>query len=123
MPKYILSMVVDESGWSDLKPEEMQPMIDAMEAYNQSLRDGGAWVSGEGYDFSWDAKTVRVTDSQRSVVDGPAIESKLQVGGHWIIEADSIEAAIEWAKKIPMTNGAIEVRGLVPPDGPDFGQG
>ncbi len=122
MPKFILSMVVDESGWSNLKPEEMQPMIDAMETYNQSLRDGGAWVSGEGYDFSWDAKTVRVAEGQRSVVDGPAIESKLQVGGHWIIQAESMDQAIDWAKKIPMTNGSIEVRGLVPEDGPETGQ-
>ncbi len=73
-------------------------------------------MSGEGYGFSWDAKTVRVNGGERSVADGPAIESKRQVGGHWIIEADSMDAAVEWATKVPMTDGAIEVRGLVPDD-------
>ena len=122
MPKYILLMVVDERGWENLKPEEMQPMIDEMERYNQSVRDGGAWVSGEGYGFSWDARTVRVKDGQRGVQDGPAIESPVQVGGHWVIEAGSLDEAVDWAKKVPMQNGSIEVRPLVSDDfGSDSG--
>jgi hypothetical protein len=94
----------------------MQPMIDAMGTYNQSLRDAGAWIGGEGYGFSWDAKTVRVNDGQRTVEDGPAMESKHQVGGHWVIEAGSIDEAVDWAKKVPMKNGSVEVRELVPDD-------
>jgi hypothetical protein len=109
-------MVVDERGWENLAPEQMQPMIDEMERYNQTLRDGGAWVSGEGYGFSWDAKTVRVDNGSRSVQEGPAIKSPVQVGGHWIIEAGSIDDAVDWAKKVPMQNGSIEVRGLVSDD-------
>lgn len=112
--KYILQMVVDEGAWESLTPDQMQPMIAAMETYNQSLRDGGAWVSGEGYDFSRNARTVRVSDGERSVEDGPAIDSKPQVGGHWIIQANSMDDAVAWARKVPMSNGAIEVRGLVP---------
>ena len=114
--KYMLQMVVDESAWQNLTPDQMQPMIEAMESYNQELRDGGAWVSGEGLDFSSNAKTVRVTDGQREVVDGPAIDSTPQLGGFWIIEAGSIEDAVDWAKKVPMTSGSIEVRALVPED-------
>jgi len=37
-----------------------------------------------------------------------------QLGGLWIIEAESIDDAVRWAKQVPMTNGSIEVRGLVP---------
>ena len=114
--KYILSMVVDESAWESLTPDQMQPMIDAMNAYNDSVRQAGAWVGGEGLDFSKNAKTVRVRDGQRSVVDGPAMSSKEQVGGFWIIEASDPDQALEWAKKVPMTNGSIEVRSLVPED-------
>ena len=116
--KYILLMVVDESDWQNLTPDQMQPMIDAMEQFNDEVRAAGAWVSGEGYGFSSDAKTVRVSDGSRSVVDGPAIASKEQVGGHWIIEAKNLDQAVGWAQKVPMTNGSIEVRELVPEDGP-----
>ena len=114
--KYILHMVVDESSWEDLTPEQMGPMLDEMERYNDKLRGAGVWVQGEGLDFSRNAKTVRVVDGQRSVVDGPAIESKEQVGGFWIIEAESMDAALEWARLVPMTTGSVEVRSLVPED-------
>jgi hypothetical protein len=112
--KYILQMMVDEGDWQALTPEQMQPMIDAMEGYNDELREAGAWVSGEGLDYSSNAKTVRVTDGTRSVVDGPSSAAKEQLGGLWIIQAASIDDAVDWAKRVPMTNGAIEVRGLVP---------
>ena len=114
--KYILLMVVDESSWENLTPEQMQPMIDEMERYNNKLRGAGAWLSGEGLDFSRSAKTVRVNDGHRSVVEGPAMESQEQVGGFWIIEAETMDAALDWARQVPMTNGSVEVRSLVPED-------
>ena len=45
--KYLLQMIVDESGWQNLTPEQMQPMIDEMERFNDKLRAAGVWVSGE----------------------------------------------------------------------------
>ena len=114
--KYMLQMIVDESAWQDLTPEQMQPMIDEMERYNDKLRNAGVWVSGEGLDFSSNARTVRVRDGQRSVENGPAASAREQLGGFWIIETDSIEQAVDWARQVPMTNGSLEVRGLVPED-------
>lgn len=112
--KYILQMIVDESSWQNLSPEEMQPMIDEMERYNDRLRQGGVWVSGEGLDYSSNAKTVRVNDGHRTVTDGPYGSDREQLGGLWIIEAESIDDAVGWAQQVPMTNGSIEVRALVP---------
>lgn len=114
--KYILQMIVEERSWQDLTPEQMQPMLDEMERFNDQLRNGAAWVSGEGLDFSWNAKTVRVSDGQRTVTDGPYGSGKEQLGGLWIIEAPSMDEAVSWAQQVPMTNGSIEVRGLVPED-------
>ena len=114
--KFILQMIADESGWQNLTPEEMQPMIDAMERYNDELRAAGAWVSGEGLDYSAGAKTVRVSGGQRTVTDGPHSPGGDQLAGLWIIQADSIDDAVAWAQKVPMTNGAIEVRALVADD-------
>jgi len=112
--KYILLMIVDESSWQNLTPEQMQPMIDEMERYNDQLRQGGAWVSGEGLDFSSTAKTVRVENGNRTVTDGPHADATEQLGGFWIIEAASIDDAIGWAHKVPLTTGSVEVRALVP---------
>ncbi len=114
--KYILQMIVDESAWQSLTPEEMQPMIETMERFNDELRSAGAWVSGEGLDHSGNAKTVRVSDGQRTVTDGPYAPEGNQFAGLWIIQADSLDDAVGWAQRVPMTNGAIEVRALVPDD-------
>lgn len=112
--KYLLQMIVDESGWQSLSPEEMQPMIDAMEGFNDELRTAGAWVSGEGLDYSSTARTVRVADGSRTVTDGPYGSAREQLGGFWIIEARDIDEAVGWAQRVPMTTGSIEVRGLIP---------
>jgi hypothetical protein len=116
--KFILQMIVDESDWQNLTPEQMQPMIDEMERFNDEVRNGGAWVSGEGLDFSSSAKTVRATNGERTVTDGPATNAKEQFAGYWVIEVDDIDEAVKWAKEVPMTNGSVEVRALVPEDGP-----
>jgi len=109
-------MIVDESAWENLSPEQMQPMIDAMDTYNDELRAGGAWVSGEGLDFSKNSRTVLVDDGKRTVVDRPARDHKEQLAGFWIIDAANIDDAVAWAMRIPMREGSIEVRGLVPED-------
>jgi hypothetical protein len=115
--KYILLMTVDDSYWKNLTPEQMQPMLEAMETYNQSLRDAGVWVQGEGLEFASDAKTVRVDgNGGRTVTAGTFDDAKEQVGGLWIIECPNIDDAVEWAKRVPMSTGGIEVRGLIPPD-------
>ncbi len=89
-------------------------MIDEMERYNDRLRQRDVWVSGEGLDYSSNAKTVRVKGGHRTVTDGPYGSGREQLGGLWIIEAESIDDAVRWAQRAPMTNGSIEVRGLVP---------
>ncbi len=56
-------------------------------------------------------KTVRKHESgDLEVVSGPAISSREQVGGYYIIDADSMDEAVEWAKKGRWLVGSNEVR-------------
>ena len=58
---------------------------------------------------------VRVTAKGREVQDGPYADSKEQLGGFAIIEADSLEDALEWAERCPgASDGAVEVRPVLP---------
>ncbi|MGJ3231937.1 MAG: YciI family protein [Oceanicaulis sp.] len=58
---------------------------------------------------------VRVNGKGREVQDGPYADSKEQLGGFAIIEADSLEAALEWAERSPAASaGAVEVRPVLP---------
>jgi hypothetical protein len=59
------------------------------------------------------ATTVRFTSGKPATLDGPFAETKEQLAGYYLIEADNLETALEWAGKMPgMTDGAVEVRPL-----------
>jgi hypothetical protein len=48
------------------------------------------------------------------VTDGPFAETKEALGGYYLIDAPSLDEAIEWAKKCPgAAYGAVEVRPLM----------
>ena len=54
---------------------------------------------------------VRVRHGKLSVTDGPFAETKEQLAGFYLLEAASLEEAIEMAAKIPPAReGSIEVR-------------
>lgn len=59
-----------------------------------------------------DAITVRVTDGETHTKDGPFLDDKEAVGGFFVFEADDIQAAIDFASKIPAARlgGAVEIR-------------
>ena len=62
------------------------------------------------------ATTVRVKDGQTVASEGPFVNAMGAVGGYMIFEADSPEAAIELAGRIPAARhgGAVEVRPAEP---------
>ena len=84
-----------------------------MDVYNKRLSDSGKWIAGEGLQPS--SKGARVSyrnkDKKPVVTDGPFTESKEILGGYWLIEADSLEEAVDWASQVPvMGTEMIEVR-------------
>ncbi len=61
-------------------------------------------------------KTVRKHESgEIEVTSGPAISGPEHVGGYYIIDADSIDDAVEWAKKGRWLVGSNEVRQIFAP--------
>jgi hypothetical protein len=49
-----------------------------------------------------DGSRVRFKAGQRQIMDGPFTETKEALGGFYLIECDSREEALEWAKKVPL---------------------
>jgi hypothetical protein len=45
----------------------------------------------------------------RQVTDGPFTETRELLGGYYVIEAASRDEAVQWAKRIPLTSGSVEV--------------
>ena len=109
--KYMLILAGPEGGWDDVTPEEMKESMDRWAAFGQELVDAGAFIAGEGLQESDTATTVRITDDgERIVTDGPFAETKEQVGGFYLIDVSDLDEALDYAKKVPLQNGGIEVR-------------
>jgi hypothetical protein len=109
--KYLLAFFGEEGGWDDLSPEEMQEGMKLWGQYEQDLLDSGAYVSGEGLQPSATATTVKREGENRTVTDGPFAETKEQLGGFYLIDVADLDEALEWAKKVPVSDGqSTEVR-------------
>jgi hypothetical protein len=88
-------------------PERMAAMM----RYNEALRDAGVLITLDGLHPPSMGARVSFATGKPVVTDGPFTESKEVLGGYWMIEVESREAAIEWAKKCPgAENEIIEIR-------------
>ena len=62
---------------------------------------------------TWPANitTVRVREGKSATSDGPYVQSGDRVGGFFIIEADSLDSAVETANRVPDARyGGVEIR-------------
>jgi len=77
------------------------------------LQARGAWITGDQLAPARTARSVRVRNGETLVSDGPFAETKEAVGGFDLIEAGSLEEAVEIAAGHPVAAlGTIEVRPL-----------
>jgi hypothetical protein len=91
-------------------PKFAPVMFDRYMAWIGGLRQSGQLQSALKLQ---DQTGRRLTVRGGEVLDGPFIESKEAVGGVFLIEAESVDAATEIARACPMLdlqNGYMEVR-------------
>ena len=109
--KYALLIYSDPAaGPAEDTPEygaEMQGWF----TYTTQLTEAGAMLGGEGLLGADTATSVQVRDGKTVTHDGPFAETKEVLGGFYIVDVDNLDAAIEWAAKIPNVGyGTVEVR-------------
>jgi hypothetical protein len=84
------------------------------------LQAKGTLIASEELQPVATATTVRVRNGDTVVSDGPFAETKETLGGYCLIEADTLDEAIEWASRIPSArSGAVEIRPVV--DNSEYG--
>jgi hypothetical protein len=109
--QYMLLIYGAEDGWESLSEDERGRIFQAYGAFTKELQDSGSMVAGDALESTQTATTVRVKNDETLTTDGPFAETKEQLGGYYLIEADSLDDAIEWAAKIPTAkHGSVEVR-------------
>ncbi|MGH2629909.1 MAG: YciI family protein [Actinomycetota bacterium] len=110
MTRYLLLIHADEDAWEELAPELREPSYERYASLAREMQERGHARGGDELTASTTAKVVRVRDGERSVVDGPFIETKEQLGGYFAVECD-LETALDYAARIPgAEHGAVEVR-------------
>jgi hypothetical protein len=117
--KYMLLIYGDENRWASMSEADRQKLYGEHRAYGEAMSKAGVIRGGSELKPSSTATTLRFKSGKPATLDGPFAESKEQLGGYYIVDADNLETALEWAAKMPgMTSGAVEVRPLAP--GPDM---
>jgi hypothetical protein len=92
-------------------PEMAEAMQEHTPKWVEEMDGRGVRLLGNGLLGPDSAKTVRVRDGQTLITDGPFVESKEFIGGLDVIQAESLDEAIEVAAKHPVSwYHAIEVR-------------
>lgn len=111
--KYALLIYGDESAWTNMDEAAMREVYAAHEAYGKALSEAGVLRGGEELAPSHTATSLRFANGKASLHDGPFAEAREQLGGFYLIEVDTLDQALEWARRMPgMSEGTVEVRPL-----------
>ena len=119
--RFMVIVKADKNSEAGIMPD--QKLLAEMGKYNEELAKAGVMLAGEGLHPSSKGKRVRFSGSKRTVIDGPFSETKELIAGFWLIQAKSMEEAVEWVKRapnpMPGTESEIEIRQVFEAD--DFG--
>ena len=109
--QYIALIYADEQVWSGFSEEEREAAYEQYRAFGRDAEAAGVLAGGNELALTRDATTVRVRDDETLVTDGPYVEVKEALGGFYLLDCDSMDAALSWAARIPgAEHGAVEVR-------------
>jgi hypothetical protein len=115
MTQYLISF---EDGAMDFPEEDLPDVAEDAHAVVQEAKDAGVFVFSGGLDYG--AKhAVVATDG--IITDGPYPESKELIGGVFVVDVPTWEAALEWAAKVAVAcRCAQDVREFFPFRRPDL---
>ena len=113
--QYMLLVYLEETGVSE--PEREECYKESL-ALAHDLQARGRYLAAAPLHPTSTATSVRVRDGRRLVTDGPFAETREQLGGYYLIDAQDLDEAIGIAARIPMARkGTIEVRPVIQLEG------
>ncbi len=106
-------MLMIPKGYESAKAGTMPDpkAVAAMMKYNEELKKAGVLVTLDGLHPPSMGARVSFAGGKPTVTDGPFAETREVIGGYWMIQVQSKQEAIEWAKRCPGSdNEVIEIR-------------
>jgi hypothetical protein len=109
--KYLLLVYAEEGTLSE---DDRQKCYGESTRVCQELEKKGQFLAASPLQSVALATSVRVREGRRLVTDGPFAETREQLGGYFLVEADDLDEALEIAGKIPGARwGTVEIRPVV----------
>lgn len=109
--KFICLGYADMSKFAAMSEAEMKQAMDECFNYDDVLRRGGHFIGGEALQNASQAVTLRFRNGNVEATDGPYAETKEQLGGILMLEANNLDHAIELMSKHPGVRlGPFEIR-------------
>lgn len=109
--KYLLLIYLKENALSETEREECYVKSAQLA---QQLNSNGQYLATAPLHPVATATSVRVRDGKPFVTDGPFAETREQLGGFFLINAQDLDEAIAIAARIPAVQvGTVEIRPVI----------
>ena len=107
----ILIRESDQDFANRTNPATAESHLAGWTAYTQALLQAGIMTGGAGLMPPATATVLRMRGDKREVQDGPFPEGKEQLGGFYLIDVADLDAALEWAARMPISEqSSVEIR-------------
>jgi hypothetical protein len=109
MTQYLLSIYQPDG---ELPAREvLEKIAGQVQAVRAEMRAAGAWVFAGGLHAPSTATVLHPRSNEMPITDGPYVEGKEHIGGLVIIQAESLDEALAWGRKVARaTTLPVEVR-------------
>ena len=112
--KYMALIYTDRNTEPAYGTPEFGAYMAGYQHANKTFRADGVFVAGDALQHERTATTVRVRHGKVETMDGPFAETKEQLGGYYIIDAENLDEAIKYAAMIPgAALGGVELRPIM----------
>lgn len=109
MKQYLLGMYQPDGPTPP--PEVLARVMEDLGAINQDIKDAGGWVFSGGLHPASASTVLTFENGQVVTTDGPFAEAREYLGGFWIVNAEDLDAALAWGRRITeVTTLPLEIR-------------
>jgi hypothetical protein len=109
--KYLLLIYTQEASWTET---ERQHCCEESTMLAHELNAQGKYLAAAPLQPVALATSVRIRDGKRLITDGPFAETREQLGGYFLVDAQDLDDAINIAGRLPgAKKGTIEIRPII----------
>jgi hypothetical protein len=109
--KYIVLIYNDPTLLAEVPAPEFNATMRTCLAHADEMQRDGMLLQSEMLEDTRTARSMRIRNGRKTIIDGPFAETKEVLGGFNIIEAADMDEAVRIAEQFPWAHlGSIEVR-------------